>query len=201
MTTLDAKAVLRDYVGVSCASSPGDELHAPGLVKDGGYKAEDWSAIKAVLKELEAQGFIALGPGQRSGRVLTDKGWAWLIEPVPVAGLQGLKRWSLALAGCERLAPMTKVTALAIREYAHAKSGTVYVGTDKLEAESGLNEGNSRTRRGKIVEAGWLVPTGEAKGRTEVYSLTIPRCECANCAQRNRVGSSTQPRRSEAPTA
>lgn len=101
--------------------------------------------------------------------------WHWL----STKGLQSAKQWTLSLASCKNVTPMSKVLGAAIREYVHVKSGTVYVGIQTLEAALGWHRRDIETRRNELRKAGWLVDTGDRQGRAIVFRLDIPACDCA----------------------
>ncbi|MEK6441862.1 hypothetical protein [Pseudonocardia sp. T1-2H] len=105
--------------------------------------------------------------------------WSW----DPAKGLASAKEWTIALASCTKTQPMVKLLGVVIREHVRVRtddpdSGTVFVGNEQVCELTGWDRRNTKKRRAALVEAGWLVDTGDTRGRAKVYRLAIPSCDC-----------------------
>lgn len=109
-------------------------------------------------------------------------------------GLQAAKLWVHRLTGCRANGTswMHKTVGCAIREYAHAESGTVYVSAKKLMEDTQIWKSHVTEARGILVKRGWLTPTGDKRGTgTVLYALTIPECYCKACIRARKVDGET----------
>lgn len=92
------------------------------------------------------------------------------------------KAWAHALIKCKHVPPTASLLGCAIIMYVNFDAGTVYVGFEKLGAALGWDVSNVKKRRGVLKKQGWLIETGETKGRAKVYRPNIPDC-CTNGGQ------------------
>lgn len=101
-------------------------------------------------------------------------------------GLQHAKAWTLALTRCKcpGVTWAVKTTGCCIREHAHAKTSTVYIGVERLAELTGMPQGTVSERRKVLVNNGWLVDTGNRKRRATIYQLVIPNCGCSSVTKK-----------------
>ncbi|MCX5203010.1 helix-turn-helix domain-containing protein [Streptomyces sp. NBC_00237] len=99
----------------------------------------------------------------------------------PPAGGNIIKGWTLALAG-SKLTASEKVLGMVIAQHADYRVGRVFIGSERLAEILGADEDKIKNserkvkeRRKKLKAHGWLVDTGERRGQSVVYQLTIPR--------------------------
>lgn len=87
-------------------------------------------------------------------------------------GLKERREWlnkvSKAFKGQHRIFHVAAEYALR----ANGKDRTVYTGSEALAEATGIAERHLRTERARLVEKGFLLDTGERKGRATVYRLT-----------------------------
>ncbi len=85
-----------------------------------------------------------------------------------------VKRWTLAIAAHSKLTASERLLGAVIGQHANYKTGTVYIGSERLAHLLGTTERKVKERRRKIKNGGWMLDTGNRVGRATVYQLAIP---------------------------
>ncbi|WP_410670563.1 hypothetical protein [Amycolatopsis sp. cmx-4-68] len=98
----------------------------------------------------------------------------------------GFRRtWENELTGCRKVTPSAALTGLAMSRISDWRSATVYAAAETLAAamKRSSDKGSVLGWRRTLIERGWLTDTGFKSGRTAIYRLTIPACDCKACGR------------------
>ncbi|SHM99723.1 helix-turn-helix domain-containing protein [Streptomyces yunnanensis] len=151
--------------------------------------------VNAAVKELENAGQIevvsALGGKRIRLLKLDEKGFRTVQtadggheaeESAETDSRNLVKSWTLRVAACRNLTPAMALVGAVIAQHANYKTGTVYLGEDRLAKAMNRDKKTLKARRDKLIELGWLRNTDEYVKRARVRKLNVPDCGCESCA-------------------